>query len=76
MGNIDKTDYLVMVSTASLMLRGLGEMLQQPRNLAVVWGPYAKRALSEKGLLSGVEAEIEGWAAPVVVKEGPAPAAK
>jgi aarF domain-containing kinase len=63
MGSIDAVDYLVMVNTASLMLRGLGEMLQQSRNLAVVWGPFARRALADKGLLADVEAEIATWTA-------------
>lgn len=62
MGDIDKVDYLVMVNTASLMLRGLGEMLQQPRNVAHEWAPFARRALKEKGRLAEVEAEIASWA--------------
>ena len=63
LGNIDKVDYLVMVNTASMMLRGLGEMLQQYRNLAVCWGPMARQASREKGMLEEVEAEIKGWGA-------------
>ena len=50
-----------MVNMASLMVRGLGEMLQQSRNLAVCWKPYAERALREKGTLTEVEAEIASW---------------
>ena len=38
-----------------------GEMLQQSRNLAVCWKPYAERALREKGTLTEVEAEIASW---------------
>ena len=52
-----------MVNIASFMLRGLGEMLQQHRNLAVAWAPFATRALREEGLLAPVEAEIASWAA-------------
>ena len=46
-----------------VMVRGLGEMLQQSRNLAVCWGSraYAERALREKGTLTEVEAEIASW---------------
>ena len=36
-------------------------MLQQSRNLAVCWKPYAERALREKGALTEVEAEIASW---------------
>ena len=36
-------------------------MLQQSRNLAVCWKPYAERALREKGTLTEVEAEIASW---------------
>ncbi|GMH86255.1 hypothetical protein TrVE_jg9112 [Triparma verrucosa] len=61
LGNIDKIDYLVMLHTSSMMLRGLGEMLQQFKNLAVSWGPLARRALKEKGMLEGVEGEISSW---------------
>ena len=50
-----------MVNMASLMIRGLGEMLQQSRNLAVCWKPYAELALREKGMLTEVEAEIASW---------------
>ena len=38
-----------------------GEMLQQSRNLAISWRPFARQALQEKGLLKGVEAEIAAW---------------
>ena len=61
LGNIDKVDYFVMVNTASMMLRGLGEMLQQYRNLAECWGPMARRALEEKNMLEDVEREIKTW---------------
>ena len=57
-----------MVNMVSLMRHpprhgpwGLGEMLQQSRNLAVCWKPYAERALREKGTLTEVEAEIASW---------------
>merc|ERR1712216_29944 len=56
MGNIDEVDYLVMINMSSMMLRGLGEMLQQPRNLAESWAPLARQALSEQGLLAPLEA--------------------
>ena len=58
---LDDADYFVMVMMATMMLRGLGEMLQQPRNLAVSWAPFARRALEEKGLLADVEEEIAAW---------------
>ena len=60
-GTIKGVEYFVMVNMASLMIRGLGEMLQQSRNLAVCWKPYAERALREKGTLAEVEAEIASW---------------
>ena len=44
-----------------MMLRGLGEVLQQYRNLATCWGPYARQALAQKGQLADVEAEIASW---------------
>ena len=61
-----RSQYFVMVNMVSLMrhpvmVRGLGEMLQQSRNLAVCWKPYAERALREKGTLTEVEAEIASW---------------
>ena len=37
------------------------EVLQQDRNLAEVWAPFARQALAEKGLLGEVEAEISSW---------------
>ena len=49
---------------ASMMLRGLGEMLQQYRNLATCWAPFAKQALKDKGQLTAVEAEIASWHKP------------
>jgi len=60
-GNIKEVDYFVMVNTATMMLRGLGEMLRQPRNLAHVWEPYARKALEQEGLLEDVEREIASW---------------
>ena len=60
-GDLAGLEYFVMVNMASLMIRGLGEMLQQSRNLAVCWKPYAERALREKGTLAEVEAEIASW---------------
>jgi hypothetical protein len=65
MGNIDEVDYLVMVFMSSMMLRGLGEMLQQPRNLAEEWKPFATRALKEAGMLDDVRNEIDSWTAEV-----------
>lgn len=45
-----------------MMLRGFGEALQQYRNLAKCWKPYAQRALAERpGKLEEVEAEIAAW---------------
>ena len=60
-GNIDEIDFLVMVNNSSMMLRGLGEMLQQYRNLAVSWGPIARKVLAKEGLLKDVESEIDKW---------------
>ena len=59
--NIDEIDYCVMINTTSMMLRGLGGALQQHRNLADAWAPFARRALAEKGQLEAVEAEIRAW---------------
>ena len=59
--SLQEAECFVMVSTASMMLRGLGEMLQQSRNLATCWGPFARQALAEKGMLAEVEAEIASW---------------
>ncbi len=53
--------FFVMVNMASMMLRGLGEILQQSRNLATAWKPKAQQALREKGKLAEVEAEIASW---------------
>jgi len=61
LGNIDRVDYLVMINTASMMLRGLGEALGQYRNLAEAWGPMAEQAMAEKGRLGEVDAEIAAW---------------
>ena len=61
MGDIADVDYLVMVNLSSMMLRGLAEILQQPRNLAAAWAPIAEQALQEEGALSAVEKEIASW---------------
>jgi len=61
LGSLDEIEDMVMINTCSLMLRGLGHYLQQPRNLATAWGPYAQRALKEKGMLEDVEEEIRTW---------------
>ena len=61
MGDISEFDFLVMVNMTSMMLRGLGEMLQQPRNTADTWAPFARRALQEKNMLQEVEDEIASW---------------
>ena len=57
------TEYGVMVNMAAMMIRGLGEILQQTRNLAVCWKPMAERALRERGKLAEVEVEIASWTA-------------
>jgi len=63
--DISTCEYLVMLNMTTMMIRGLGEMLQQYRNLAAVWAPTARRALSEQpGLLETVEAEIRSWHEP------------
>ena len=55
-------DYLIMVIQTTMMLRGLGEYLQQYRNAAECWAPYARQALAEQpGQLEAVEKEIAGW---------------
>ena len=55
-------DYFIMVNMTTMMLRGLGEYLQQYRNAAACWAPFARQALAEKeGALEAVEAEIRGW---------------
>jgi hypothetical protein len=61
MGNIDEIDYLVMVNMSSMMLRGLGEMLGQPRNVAVEYAPFCRTLLRQHGLLEAVEQEIKSW---------------
>lgn len=61
MKDISSVEHVIMVNMVGMMLRGLGEMLQQSRNLAVCWRPFARQALQEKGLLEGVEAEIATW---------------
>jgi len=63
MGSLDDVDYVIMVTMASMMLLGLGQMLQQPRNLATMWAPFARQALEEEGLLEDVEKEIASWTA-------------
>ena len=60
-GNIDEVDFFVMMNMATMMLRGLGDMLRQPRNLAEVWAPYAREALEKEGMLEEVEREIDSW---------------
>ena len=61
--DIEEVDYFVMVMTVGMMLRGLGEILQQPRNSAELWAPYARQALAEAGKLEEVEKEIAAWRA-------------
>ena len=47
----------------SLMLRGLGQHLQQHRNLAECWAPFARQALREAGMLEEVDLDIASWTA-------------
>ena len=55
-------DYFIMVNMTTMMLRGLGEHLQQYRNAATCWLPYARQALSEQpGELEAIDAEIASW---------------
>ena len=55
-------DYLIMVNMTTMMSRGMGEFLQQYRNAATCWVPYARQALAEQpGALEAVEAEIAAW---------------
>ena len=58
---LENVEFFVMISMASMMLRGLGEMLQQYRNLAASWAPHARQALAEKGKLRAIEDEIASW---------------
>jgi hypothetical protein len=66
--NIEEVDYFVMVNTASMMLRGLGEMLGQYRNLAESWGPLARKALQAEDKLKPVEEEVAAWTAHLKTK--------
>ena len=61
MGDLKKVDYFIMINVATMMLRGLGEMLRQPRDLAKSWGPIAREALKKEGLLAPLDAEIKSW---------------
>jgi aarF domain-containing kinase len=61
MGDISAFDYLVMVNMTSMMLRGLAEMLQQPRNTAETWAPFARKVLRENNKLKEIEDEIASW---------------
>ena len=45
------------------MLRGLGQHLQQHRNLAECWAPFARQALSEAGMLEELDLDISSWTA-------------
>ncbi len=60
---LDGCEYVVMLNNATLMLLGLGEMLRQPRNLAEMWAPIARRALREADprMLRETEDEIRAW---------------
>jgi len=56
MENLEKRDPIVslprefvMVCRVSLMLRGLGHALKQPRSIASAWRPIAERVLREAG---------------------------
>ena len=46
LGSLDDIEDGIMVSMVGLFLRGLGHALQQPRNLAEAWHPYAERGAS------------------------------
>ena len=69
LGDLDEIEDVVMVNTASMMLRGLGGYLQQHRNLADAWGPMAREALKiedrkrKTQRLAGIDAEIASWTA-------------
>ncbi|KAJ1445447.1 ABC1 family-domain-containing protein [Pelagophyceae sp. CCMP2097] len=59
--SIAKCEFVIMTHSTSLLLRGLAEILQQPRSLGDVWGPLARRTLREAGRLDAVDAEIAAW---------------
>lgn len=61
LGSLDEIEDAVMVSMVGLYLRGLGHALQQPRNIAKAWAPFAERALEEAGRLQEVEGVIKSW---------------
>lgn len=59
--SLDHAKFFVMIINATMMLRGLGGMLMQDRNLATCWAPYARQNLKANGTLAEVEAEIKSW---------------
>ena len=61
MGDLKAVDYFIMVNVASMMLRGLAEVLRQPRCLAECWGPIARDVLAKEGMLAPLEADIKAW---------------
>jgi aarF domain-containing kinase len=63
--DISACDFLVTFNLTTMMIRGLGEMMQQNRNLAKAWASVARQALSEQpGMLQEVEDEIRSWREP------------
>lgn len=62
--DVTPVDYFVMINITTFMLRGLAEMLRQPRNLASCWAPYARQALATEGELAEVDKEIASWKLP------------
>lgn len=64
--DITECDFMVTLNLTTMMIRGLGEMMQQHRNLAKAWAPVARQALSETpGMLQQVEDEIRSWRQPL-----------
>jgi aarF domain-containing kinase len=63
--DISACDFMVTLNLTTMMIRGLGDMMQQHRNLAKAWAPMARQALGEKpGMLQQVQDEIRSWSKP------------
>lgn len=59
--NLSQCEDFVFVVRCAMLLRGLGHMIHEHRNLATAWKPYAVRVLRESGDLESIHRTIRSF---------------